>query len=76
MNERTESAYRCEMCGLTFDSDWSDAEARAEAEAMFPGLPQEHQKVVCDECYKRLMASEHLQPDGEIWRKRRSEKAV
>lgn len=68
--------YKCHLCGGTFQSDWSEGEARAEQDAMFPGLPLERQAVVCDPCYKLIMATEDtVQPDAALWRKRRRERA-
>ena len=42
-------------CG-EFRSDCTEAETRAEAVALFPGLTQESRSVACDVCFRRLMA--------------------
>jgi DNA-directed RNA polymerase subunit RPC12/RpoP len=51
--------YTCEACGKTFPKGWSDEEAAAEAEELFPGInpgdPAEA-GVVCDGCYQTIMA--------------------
>lgn len=48
--------FRCEHCGGVFDKGRSDEEARAEAQALFPGLRQEDAAVVCDDCHREFMA--------------------
>lgn len=47
--------YTCEECGETFEAEWSDEEAQAEARALFPGVPQEDMAVVCDDCWQGIM---------------------
>jgi DNA-directed RNA polymerase subunit RPC12/RpoP len=69
-------AYKCRGCGGIFEADWSDEEARAETEVVFPGLPPAERAIVCDVCYKLIMADEHIQPDAEVWQKRRRERAL
>lgn len=46
--------YVCDECGGTFETGWSDEEAREEAEALFPGASPEDMAVVCDECFKEI----------------------
>lgn len=50
--------FKCAWCGESFESDWSDAEANAEAEAVW-GVEQasarEDMAVVCDPCWTRLV---------------------
>jgi DNA-directed RNA polymerase subunit RPC12/RpoP len=51
--------FTCENCGKTFPKGWTDEEAAAEAEELFPGLDASDPAeagVVCDECYERIMA--------------------
>ncbi len=53
--------YKCDACGGVFDKveDWTEGDAVAEAEEAFPGLmdaPAEERGVVCDDCYKAMMA--------------------
>jgi len=46
-------SYRCAICGLTFESEWSDEEALAEKAANGWGeIPTEECGVVCDYCYR------------------------
>jgi hypothetical protein len=66
--------FTCESCGGTFDKVWSDEEAAAEAEENFPGLdvsdPAEA-GVVCDDCYRHIMArmqAEAPEMIGPGWR--------
>ena len=48
--------YTCAQCGETFKSEWSDEEAQAEARANFSPEELADTAVVCDDCYKMLMA--------------------
>ena len=66
--------FTCESCGDTLPKGWSDAEAAAEAEELFPGInvtdPAES-GVVCDDCYQHIMARARAEaPEliGEGWR--------
>jgi rubredoxin len=43
--------YRCEACGGVYTHGWSDEDARAEAEALWGGMPEDA-AVVCDDCFK------------------------
>lgn len=47
--------FTCAHCGVVFVSDWSDAEARAEAEQWGDELDRQGEAVVCDVCYERFM---------------------
>ena len=48
------SEYTCAVCHETFDSDWTDEEARAEQIANgFDKVPCD---ITCDDCYKKVMA--------------------
>jgi DNA-directed RNA polymerase subunit RPC12/RpoP len=47
--------YECSMCGGTFITDRSNDEAVAEAKARFGRAEKEHTKVVCDDCYQRVV---------------------
>lgn len=51
----TDSEYTCACCKETFLKDWSDEEAEAECEKLFPGYNRENQVVVCDDCYQKIM---------------------
>lgn len=51
--------YTCDNCSKTFDSDWSDDEAAAEAQENFPGIDVTNPAeagLVCDDCYQSIMA--------------------
>ena len=54
--------FTCESCGETKEKGWSDAEAAAEAEELFPGIdvsdPAEA-GMVCDDCYQHIMGRVH-----------------
>ena len=66
--------FTCESCGETMGKGWSDAEAAAEAEELFPGIDVadlEEAAVVCDGCYQMIMArvyAEAPEMTGEGWR--------
>lgn len=47
--------YFCELCEGIFESPWSDAEAQAEYARTFPGMEQEPQSTLCEDCYKRVI---------------------
>ena len=49
--------YACECCGNSFESTWSDADARAEKERVFPDVPFSACAIVCDDCYQKIMAA-------------------
>jgi rubredoxin len=56
--------YTCSDCGGTFESDWSDEEAREEAGQAFPDVPREEQCVVCDDCWRKMkvLAGDDVRP--------------
>ena len=71
--------FTCENCGDTHEKGWSDAEAAAEAQELFPGInvsdPAET-GVVCDGCYRHIMSrvqAEAPELIGEGWRGREPE---
>jgi DNA-directed RNA polymerase subunit RPC12/RpoP len=49
--------YTCAVCDEEFESERSNEEAKAESEAIWGEKPSdETHDVVCDDCFKRLMA--------------------
>ena len=52
----TTKTFTCDACGGTFDSEWTDEVAAAEHEERWGVPPDEDAAVVCDECYKELLA--------------------
>jgi hypothetical protein len=48
--------YTCAACGETYEKEWSDEEARDEAEAIWGAEELEDVVVICDDCFKRGMA--------------------
>lgn len=46
--------YICAECGETFESEWTDEEARAEAKRVFG--ERDDMVIVCADCYAKLMA--------------------
>ena len=66
--------FTCDSCGDTLPKGWTDEEAAAEAEELFPGInvsdPAEA-GIVCDACYQHIMGRVHAEaPEliGEGWR--------
>lgn len=66
--------YTCASCGETFEKGWSDEEAAAEAEELFPGIdPSDPDEagVVCGPCFQHIMGrvqAEAPELIGEGWR--------
>ena len=58
--DRMKSQYTCAECGGVFEEQWTTEEAVAECLGVF-GVPDADTNpgmvVVCDDCYKRLMAT-------------------
>lgn len=50
-----EREYTCAACDGTFISDWTEEDARAEAEENF-GTHHQNMVEVCEDCYRNLMA--------------------
>lgn len=50
--------FTCDKCGATYESAWTDADARAEQlDAFGPDMPgEEEPAVLCDACYQAFMA--------------------
>ena len=71
--------FTCESCGDTLPKGWTDEEAAAEAEELFPGInvtdPAEA-GVVCDACYRHIMGralAEAPELIGPGWRRQAPE---
>jgi hypothetical protein len=66
--------YTCDSCRKTFESEWTDEEAAAEAEDLFPGMDitnRAEARVVCDDCFQHIMGRVHAEAPhlfGEGWR--------
>ena len=65
--------FICDNCGDVFDKVWSDEEAAAEAEELFPGIDVSNPAetgIVCDGCYQHIMSrirAEAPELIGEGW---------
>lgn len=46
--------YQCAKCKEIFEKGWSDEEAHAEKEKLFPQLEPEDEAIICDECFKEI----------------------
>jgi len=53
-----ENEYRCAMCGGIFKKGRPDEEAWEEHDVNFPGDSHETAKIVCDDCYRQMVAIE------------------
>jgi len=50
-----ETHFRCSNCGTLYKKAWSDEEAAAEVEEVFPDLPEGTlMAIVCHDCYENL----------------------
>lgn len=49
-NKARNNEFKCEMCKETYEIEWTDEEARNEAEGH--GMIIEQCGIVCDDCYK------------------------
>lgn len=58
MSKLKANEYQCEICLGVFVKGWSDEEAQAEYEQLFPKhvAAKADKGVVCDDCYKKLVA--------------------
>lgn len=52
--------FTCEDCGGTFDADWTEEEAVAEAVQTFPGQDVADMAPVCDHCYEEILDRHYL----------------
>jgi len=46
--------FICANCGGVFESAWTDEEARAESERLFPGVPVTEMAEICDDCFEKF----------------------
>ena len=55
--ERLGDPFTCDNCGETYTKTWSDEEAMAEAESLYPAEDlEEGTGIVCDPCFQVIMA--------------------
>ena len=48
--------FTCDGCHRTFTKAWSDEEAKAEYDRVFPNeKPDEPRAMLCTSCYQRLL---------------------
>ncbi len=59
MSDLQPNEFRCAMCGHVYTKAWSDAEAEAEMQSYWPGLPQVEAAVICDDCYQKVAPASH-----------------
>lgn len=51
--------YVCDACLGEFDKKWSDEEAIAEKNALWPSTPLEDYSIICDDCFKEMIGEQH-----------------
>jgi rubredoxin len=59
--------YECEVCHGVFEKGWSDEEAFAETAAMWEPIPGDDVGVVCDGCFREVVAW-YRQEDPGVFR--------
>ena len=70
MNTEAVRQYTCANCGETYEYEWSDEEALAEAVSTFGVI--DDPTIVCDDCYQRFMDwYPPLHVAARRWNKRR-----
>jgi hypothetical protein len=47
--------FKCDVCGVVFESGWSEQEALAEKDELFPETDIKDCGVVCDDCFKKVV---------------------
>ena len=62
--------YVCDNCGGAFTKIRSDEEANAEAVALYPAedLEAEPPGIVCDDCFRQIMAWARVNMPGHLLR--------
>lgn len=53
---KKDETFKCEFCGETFISGWTDEEAMKEYEKNYGKNIGEEMDIVCDECHAAIMA--------------------
>jgi len=53
--------FRCDNCGETFRSGWSDEEAEAEMRSDWGDLPEQERAVICSGCHAEFVWWARLQ---------------
>lgn len=56
-----EKTFTCEVCNMTFGYAWTDEDANVETVEKFGSHPdtwREPGAVICDDCYKQMLAKE------------------
>ena len=48
--------YTCDVCGGTFQSDWSDEDALREMKRNFGDVAKEDRRIACDDCFRKMTA--------------------
>ena len=47
--------YTCAHCGDIFESTWTDKDAQAERDVLWPDVKDKDCVVICDECWRKYM---------------------
>lgn len=62
--------FTCAACGGTFPKAWSEAEAEAEAVAVWgveDAMTADGMAIVCDDCYRELLEPADLAESTELF---------
>ena len=51
-----DNEYQCAKCGKVYEKGVPDEEAWAEHDLNFPGEPHETAAIICDDCYRSMVA--------------------
>lgn len=46
--------FTCALCQRTFPKGWTDEEAKAEKEELFPNTDVDDCEIVCHECFEEM----------------------
>lgn len=52
------NTFCCAACGGVYEKAWTDQDAAEEFDAVFPDEEIENAEVVCDDCFRAMMAAD------------------
>lgn len=55
--------YLCESCGNIYEKGWSDQEAMAEKNTIFPDAPMSECGIVCEPCFQKISSYFGINPN-------------
>ena len=51
--------FTCALCGGVFKKEWSEEEALAEKNELFPNVNVKDCEIVCDNCWKKVIGDSY-----------------